>query len=294
MSYDSILYSVADNIATITLNRPDSLNAMDPAMINEIICAFDEADADDAARAVVVTGAGRGFCAGASFSKGPSIFDKGGKQSALREDGTFDYSSPAARDAGGLLALRIYQSLKPVIAAINGPAAGVGAAMTLPMDVRIASNTAKMGFVYSRRGIVWECCSSWFLPRVVGINKALEWGYSGRIISAQELKDGGLLRDIVPPEELLPTAYAVAREIAENTSPVSVALIRQMAWQGLGMNHPMEAHKIESRGICARGRSADAKEGVASFLEKRKPRFESRVSTDMPDFFPWWEEPEYS
>jgi enoyl-CoA hydratase/carnithine racemase len=268
--------------------------------MNELISVFDETDRDDAVRVVIVTGAGKTFCVGADFSKGADIFDKeknGSKsadESPLREDGTFDYSRESARDGGGRLALRIYASLKPVIAAINGPAAGVGASMTLPMDIRIASEKGRMGFVYARRGIVFECCSSWFLPRVVGISKALEWSYSGRVLSAQELKDGGLVRDVVAPEALMEKAREMAREIADNTAPVSIALMRQMAWRSLGMSHPMEAHRIESRGICTRGRSADAKEGVQSFLEKRLPAFAGKVSTDMPDYFPWWEEPHYA
>lgn len=300
MTFQTLLYAVADGIATITLNRPDVGNAMNPLLMNELMAAFDLTDADDNVRVVVVTGAGKTFCVGADFSKGADIFDKeknGSKteaESPLREDGTFDYSRESARDGGGKLALRIYASLKPVIAAINGPAAGVGASMTLPMDIRIASEKGRMGFVYARRGIVFECCSSWFLPRVVGISKALEWSYSGRVMSPQELQQGGLLRDVVAPEELLPKAYEVAREIVENTAPVSIALMRQMAWQSLGMSHPMEAHRIESRGICTRGRSPDAKEGVQSFVEKRLPDFACKVSTDMPDYFPWWEEPKYS
>lgn len=293
MSYDFIRYNVADNVAIVTLNRPDILNAMSREMLEECVNVFDETDRDDDVRAVVFTGAGRAFCGGADFSKGAAIFDKGGRNSAMREDGSFDYDHPAARDGGGRLALRIFNSLKPVIAAINGAAVGVGASMTLPMDIRIASETAKVGFVYARRGIVHECCASWFLPRIVGIGRALEWSFSGRVMPAQELKDGGLLRDVVPADQLLPTALALAKEICDTTSPVSIALMRQMLWRSLGMNHPMEAHKLESRGICARGRSADAKEGVASFMEKRLPQFPGRVSSDMPDYFPWWEEPEY-
>lgn len=300
MPYQTLLYDLVDGIATITLNRPDVGNAMNPLLMNELIAAIDETDRDDRVRVVVVTGAGKTFCVGADFSKGADIFDKQkngsttAADSPLREDGSFDYSRESARDGGGKLALRIFASLKPVIGAINGPAAGVGASMTLPMDIRVASEKGRMGFVYARRGIVFECCSSWFLPRVVGISKALEWSYSGRILSAQELKDGGLVRDVVAPEALLARAYEIAREIADNTAPVSIALMRQMAWRSLGMAHPMEAHRIESRGINTRGRSPDAKEGVQSFLEKRPPAFAATVSQDMPDFFPWWEEPQYS
>lgn len=294
MKYETILYDVEDGIATVTLNRPDVLNAMNPQMTDELIAVFDETDKDDAVRAVIVTGAGRGFCGGADLSKGASIFDKNSRaDSPMREDGTFDYSKESARDGGGKLALRIFQSLKPVIAAVNGPAVGVGASMILPMDIRLASDTAKVGFVYARRGIVFECCSSYFLPRIVGISRTLEWAFSGRVMMAEELKAGGLFRDVLAPDQLIPAARAIAREIAEYTSPVSVALMRQMAWRGLSMEHPMEAHRVESRGICTRGKSADAKEGVQSFIEKRPPHFPGKVSTDMPDYFPWWEEPKY-
>lgn len=299
MTYETIRYEVESGVATITLNRPDVFNAMNMAMTNELIDVFDRTDRDDAVRAVIVTGAGKAFCGGADLSKGADIFDKektgqDKPQSALRPDGTFDYASEAARDGGGRLALRIYDSLKPVIGAVNGAAVGVGASMLLPMDVRIASEKARVGFVYARRGIVFECCSSWFLPRVVGIGRAMEWSLSGRVMPAQELKDGGLFGTVVAPEELIATATGIAREIADNTAPVSVALMRQMAWRGLGMSHPMEAHRIESRGICTRGRSPDAKEGVQSFIEKRLPNFPCTVSSDMPDYFPWWEDPEYS
>ncbi len=295
MTFETILYDVDNGVATVTLNRPDVFNAMNPQMTQELIDVFDLTDRDDAVRVVVVTGAGRGFCGGADLSKGASIFDKNSRaDSPMREDGTFDYSKESARDGGGKLALRIFQSLKPVIAAVNGPAVGVGASMILPMDIRIASDTAKIGFVYARRGIVFECCSSYFLPRIVGISRTMEWSMSGRVMPAEEARAGGLFRDVVPREELLPAAYAIARDIADNTSPISIALMRQMAWRGLSMEHPMEAHRIESRGICTRGKSADAKEGVQSFVEKRLPNFPGQVSTGMPDYFPWWEEPEYS
>jgi enoyl-CoA hydratase/carnithine racemase len=299
MAYENILYEVNDRIATITLNRPDIFNAMGPAMMQEIMAALDQADSDDHVRSVVVTGAGKGFCGGADLSKGADIFNKDKKidgrdaRGARREDGTFDYTSEAARDGGGKLALRIFDSLKPVIGAINGAGVGVGASMLLPMDIRIASEKGRLGFVYARRGIVFECCSSWFLPRIVGIAKALELSFSGRVLSAPEMLDAGLVSSVVSPEELLPRAYEIAREIADNTAPVSIALMRQMAWRSLGMAHPMEAHRIESRGICTRGASPDAKEGVASFVEKRPPNFPCTVSSDMPDYFPWWEEPDY-
>ncbi len=294
MNYETILYAVEDGIATVTLNRPEVFNAMNPQMTEELIAVFDDIDGDDNVRAAIFTGAGRGFCGGADLSKGASIFDKNSRaDSPMREDGTFDYSKESARDGGGKLALRMFQSVKPLIAAVNGPAVGVGASMILPMDIRLASETAKLGFVYARRGIVFECCSSYFLPRIVGISRTLEWSMSGRVMPAQELKEGGLFRDVLPPDQLMPAARAIAKDIAENTAPVSIALMRQMAWRGLSMEHPMEAHRIESRGICTRGKSADAKEGVQSFVEKRPPHFPGKVSTDMPDYFPWWDEPKY-
>lgn len=300
MSYATIRYEVADGIATITLNRPDVYNAMNPAMMHELIAVFDETDGDDAVRAVIVTGEGKAFCGGADLSRGADIFDKNKNgavqegESIFRADGTIDYSKEAARDGGGKLALRIFASLKPVIGAINGAGVGIGASMLLPMDIRVASEKARLGFVYARRGIVFECCSSWFLPRVVGISKALEWSFSGRVMNADELKEGGLVSYVVPHDQLLARAREIAREIADNTAPVSIALMRQMAWRSLGMDHPMEAHRWESRGITTRGKTPDAKEGVLSFKEKRLPNFPCTVSKDMPDYFPWWDEPKYS
>jgi enoyl-CoA hydratase/carnithine racemase len=299
MSYETIRYEVSEGIATITLNRPDVFNAMNPQMMNELIAVFDETDRDDAVRVVIVTGEGKAFCGGADLSKGADIFNKDknasqATESIYREDGSIDFSREAARDGGGKLALRIFASLKPVIGAINGPGVGVGASMTLPMDIRVASEKARIGFVYARRGIVFECCSSWFLPRVVGIAKALEWSFSGRVMNADELKAGGLFNYVVPHDELMTKAREIAREIADNTAPVSIALMRQMAWRSLGMDHPMEAHRWESRGITTRGKSPDAKEGVVSFKEKRLPNFPATVSKDMPDYFPWWDEPKYS
>ena len=208
-------------------------------------------------------------------------------------DGTIDYSRDGARDGGGLLTLRLFRCLKPVIAAINGPAVGVGITMTLAMDIRIASETARMGFVFARRGIVPEAASSYFLPKVVGIAQALRWCFSGRVFPAAEALAGGLVSEIHAPEQLLPQARAIAREIVDNSAPVSVALMRQMLWHGTGFSHPMAAHRIDSRGIIARGRSGDVAEGVNAFLEKRAPDFPDRVSKDMPDFFPWWDEPVY-
>lgn len=293
--FETIRYGVADNILTITLSRPERLNAFTPVMAKELIEAFDRADADDDVRCIIVTGEGRAFCAGADLGAGAATFDYGarGRSGAERDDGTIDYSHESVRDNGGLVTLRIFRSLKPVIAAIKGPAVGIGATMTLPMDVRLAADDARIGFVFARRGIVPEAASSWFLPRVVGISTALEWCMTGRLIPAREAHAAGLVRSVHAPADLLPAATALAREIADNTAPVSVALTRQMLWRGLGLADPMEAHRIDSRAIYARGRAGDAREGVTSFLEKRAPEFPDRVTRDMPDFFPWWDEQGY-
>ncbi|MFT3800703.1 MAG: crotonase/enoyl-CoA hydratase family protein [Burkholderiaceae bacterium] len=298
--YETLLYDVNDGVLTLTLNRPDKLNAFTGTMALEMIDAFDKADADDAVRAIVVTGAGRAFCAGADLSAGAKTFDYANRAdrpdkegTAVSADGKIDWSHPSVRDGGGRVTLRIFESRKPVIAAVNGPAVGIGATMLLAMDVRLASDQARIGFVFARRGITPEACSSWFLPRVVGISRALEWTMTGRVMPAQEALEGGLVKKLYAPDALLPAAYELAREIADNAAPVSVALTRQMMWRMLGADHPMEAHKIDSRSIYARGRSSDVKEGINSFLEKRPPRFADKVSTDMPEFFPWWEPREY-
>lgn len=286
MQYTQIRYEVADRVATITLDRPEQLNAFTGTMMHELIDAFDRVDADDEVRVVIVTGAGRGFCAGADLSSGGETFSRGGS------DVQTDVGVP--RDGGGLVSLRIFECTKPVIAAINGPAVGVGVTMTLPMDIRLASDTAKFGFVFARRGIVPEACSSWFLPRLVGISQAAEWCYSGRVFPAAEALQGGLVRSVHSADDLLPAARAIATEIAENTAPVSVALTRQMLWRMLGASHPMEAHRVDSRGIMERGRSADSREGVVSFLEKRPPQFPVRVSDGLPEIFPSYETPKFS
>jgi enoyl-CoA hydratase/carnithine racemase len=283
MSSEHTRTEVTDNVLTITLDRPDRLNAYTETMQRELLEAFDRADADDDLRAVIVTGAGRAFCAGADLSAGGSTFD-------WRERG----GDGPPRDGGGRVSLRIFDCTKPVIAAINGAAVGVGATMTLPMDVRLASEAARVGFVFTRRGIVPEACSSWFLPRVVGISRAMEWVATGRIVDAEEALAGGLVRSVHPPGELLDAAHALAREIATNTAPVSVALARRMMWRMLGAEHPMEAHRVDSRAMFQRGQSADASEGVTSFLEKREPQFPDRVSSGLPDVFPGWEEPVFS
>ncbi|HCB37356.1 MAG TPA: enoyl-CoA hydratase, partial [Acidimicrobiaceae bacterium] len=281
---------------TITLNRPDRLNAFNGRMLAELLEALDLADADDDVRAVVFTGAGRGYCAGADLSRGAETFDMDSRRAAAAQadspaDSDLNGHAPDwMRDGGGRLTLRLYEFDKPLIAAVNGPAVGVGVTMTLPMDIRIASSAARFGFVFSRRGVVPEACSSYFLPRVVGIGKALEWSYSGRVFDAAEALAGGLVSAVHEPDRLVPAARALATEIAENTSAVSVTMIRHMMWRMLGADHPMEAHKIDSRGIYHLGRGADAREGVESFLEKRPPRFTLKPSEDLPEFFPWWDE----
>ena len=286
--FTQILYDVADGIATITLHRPDKMNAFTRTMMAELIAAFDLSDADDAVRCVIVTGHGdRAFCAGADLTPegGGQVFSSSGSQAEL--------SSEEVRDGGGRLTLRIFQSMKPVIAACNGAAVGIGATMQLAMDIRLAADTARFGFVFARRGIVPEAASSWFLPRLVGIQQALEWCYTGRIFGAQEALDGGLVRSIHPQAELMAAARQLAREIADNTSPVAVAMTRAMLWRNAAQDHPMAAHRVDSRAIYRLSKSADAAEGVQSFLEKRPPVFPGKVSVDMPDFYPWWEEPEY-
>ena len=285
MDYSTILYDLEDNVLLITLNRPEILNAFNRDMMAELIDALDKADADDNVRAIIVTGAGRGFCAGADLSAGGNTFNAEARDD--REDGLH-------RDGGGRVTLRIFECKKPIIAAINGAAVGIGATMTLPMDIRLCSTKAKFGFVFARRGIVPEACSSYFLPRVVGISQALEWCYSGRVFPGDEALAGGLVRSVHQPDDLLAAAKVIAREIADNTSAVSVTLIRQMMWKMLGADHPMEAHKIDSRGIYFAGKAADAKEGVESFLEKRAAKFPLKVSEDMPEFYPWWEDRKFS
>ena len=288
--FETLLYDVADGIATITLNRPDKLNAFTVQMRDELIAAFDRSDADDAVRAVIVTGAGRAFCAGADLSAGGKTFDYDQAANAARDSAKV---GEVYRDGGGLVTLRIYRSLKPVIGAINGAAVGIGMTMQLPMDIRLASTDARFGFVFARRGITPEAASSWFLPRLVGLQTALEWCFTGRLFGAAEAQAQGLVRSVHAPDDLLPAARALAREIADHAAPVSVALTRQMLWQMAGAAHPMQAHRIDSRAIQSRGRSADAREGIGSFLEKRPPVWPDRVSRDMPDFYPWSAEPPF-
>ncbi len=289
MEFECILYEVKDKVLTITLNRPDRLNAYTGQMQSNLIEAFDKAGKDDDIRAIIVTGAGRGFCAGADLGAGGNTFNREVRNNKGETEGIKD-DPEWMRDGGGRTTLAIFDCPKPIIAAFNGPAVGVGVTMTLPMDIRIASEEAKFGFVFARRGLVPEAASSWFLPRVVGINKALEWTFSGRVFSPEEAKEGGLIRSIHPADKLLDEANKIAQEIVENPSAVSVAMTRQMLWKLLGADHPMEAHKVDSRAIYELGQGGDAKEGVESFLEKRSPEFPSKVSEDMPEFYPWWEE----
>ncbi|HEY9233801.1 MULTISPECIES: crotonase/enoyl-CoA hydratase family protein [Phenylobacterium] len=288
--FETLKYEVDEGVATITLNRPEKLNAFNMRMMKDLLAAFDATDADDAVKAVIVTGAGRGFCAGADLSSGAETFNydlQGADAMAARQpDGV-------QRDGGGLVSLRIFDSLKPVIAAVNGPAVGVGVTMQLPMDIRLASTEARFGLVFARRGLNPEAASSWFLPRLVGPQTALEWCYTGRVFSAQEAHERGLVRSLHAPDELLPAASALAREIAENTAPVSIAITRQLIWRMAGASHPMEAHRADSRGIQVRGKMADAREGVTSFLEKRPPAFPDRVSTDLPDIWEHWSAPSF-
>jgi enoyl-CoA hydratase/carnithine racemase len=278
MTYQTLRTDLDRGVFTVTLHRPERLNALSREMGAELIDLIDRVDRDDDVRAVIVTGAGRGFCAGADLGSGGGSFDRG-ESAAAR----------AHRDEGGLITLRLFDSAKPWIAAINGPAVGVGVTMTLAMDVRVCSESARFGFVFARRGIVPEACSSWFLPRVVGIGRAMEWVATGRVFGAQEALAGGLVTRVLPDADLLPAAREIAREIADHTSAISVALSRQMLWKMLGADHPMEAHRLDSAGVQATGRSADAYEGVSSFLEKRPPRFTLKVSRDMPMYYPWWD-----
>lgn len=280
-TYTSIEYGVSNGVATITLNRPEALNVFTNNMMLELLEAFDRADEDDEVRVIVMTGRGRAFCAGADLESAGST-----------EVGSTEVSQErqSQRDTGGRVALRIFNCLKPTIAAINGHAVGVGITMTLPMDIRLVAEGAKIGFVFTRRGIVPEAASSWFLPKIVGISRSMEWVASGRILTASDVLAAGLVRSVHPAEELLSVAYGLAAEIVENTSAVSVALARQMLWRGLGSSHPMSAHRLESLAIESRVASADAAEGISSFLQKRPPQFPGKVSTDMPAFYPWWED----
>lgn len=283
-----LLYSVEDGIATVTLNRPEKLNALTGELVTELVRVFDRTDRDDGVKAVIVTGSGRAFCAGADLSEGETSldFDDENDPNVIKVDGF-------VRDGGGRIALRIFNSLKPVISACNGPAVGIGVTMQLPMDIRLASTSARFGFPFTRRGIVPEAASSWFLPRIVGISTALEWCYSGRIFDAEEALQAGLVRSLHEAEDLMPEARKVAREIADNTAPVSIALTRQLMWRMMGADHPMVAHRADSLAVQIRGASADAREGINAFLEKRAADYPDTVSRDLPDVFRDWREPEF-
>jgi enoyl-CoA hydratase/carnithine racemase len=283
MVYETLQYEIAERILTLTLNRPERLNAFTGRMADELIDAFDKADADDAVKVVIVTGAGRAFCAGADLERGGATWSKHTENLAAQ--------STADRyigDGGGRVTRRIYDFNKPVIAAINGAAVGIGLTMTLAMDIRLVVPNTKLGFVFAARGIVPEACSSWFLPRIVGISKALEWSFSARVFKSEEALAAGLVRSIHAPEELLPAARALAQEFIDNASAVSIALVRHMMWRMLSAPHPLDAHEVDSAAIAALGKSADAKEGITAFLEKRPAQFTDRVSQDMPSCFPWW------
>ena len=280
MEYTQIKYEISDAILTITLNRPESLNAVTPVMLTEIMDALNRADVDDNVRVVIASRAGRAFCAGADLSRSSETFD-------FRAQGLED-SLETHRDGGGIITLRIYDMKKPLIAAINGPAVGGGITITLPMDIRIASENAKIGFVFTRRGVVLESCGSWFLSRIVGISKAAEWVLTGKVLEASEAHAHGLVSELLAPDALLPRAREIASEIAHNTSAISVALSRQLLWKMLGADHPMEAHKLESKCMFWTGEKPDAREGILSFLEKRPPKFAMKPSSEMPEFYPWW------
>ena len=289
--FETLTCVIGDGLATLTLNRPGQLNTFTARMRDELIAAFDLTDADDAVRAVIVTGAGRAFCAGADLSAAGDTFDYAKRQDARREASR---AGDVYRDGGGQVTLRMFRSLKPVIGAINGAAVGIGATMQLPMDVRLASTQARFGFVFARRGITPEAASSWFLPRLVGMQTALEWCISGRVFGAQEALERGLVRSVHEPEDLLPAARSLAHEMTRHSAPVSVAMTRQLLWRMAGAEHPMAAHRLDSRAIQSRGQAQDVREGVGAFLEKREPHWPDRVSRDLPGFFDWGGEPPFA
>ena len=284
MSYTTLTAEIEEGILTVTLNRPQRMNAVNSMMIEELLTVIDEADADDAVRAVLFTGAGeRAFCAGADLSGGPSTFDPGDRERSLTHD----------RDGGGRVTLRLFDCKKPLIAAVNGAAVGFGATFTLPMDARLASEEARFGFVFSQRGVVPEACSSWFLPRLVGVSQALDWCYSGRVFGAEEALRGGLVNALHPREELIPAARQLAKRWLARSAPLSVTMVRQLMWKMLGADHPMQAHILDSAGMRALGSQPDAHEGVGAFLEKRPPQFSGRISHDLPRFYPFWQTPPF-
>lgn len=289
MTYSTLDYQVKDRILTITLNRPDKLNAFTVTMANELIDAFNSASIDDDIGAIIVTGAGRAFCAGMDLSVGGNVFGLDESMSPTPEELTQRFEDPdmvsGVRDTGGRVSLAIYQCNKPVIGAINGVAVGVGATMTLAMDVRLMADTARMGFVFGKIGIVPEACSTWFLPRLVGISQALDWVYTGELIKADVAVDAGLAWAAYPADALLQAAEDLARSYITNRSPVGIALARQMMLRNAALPHPVEAHKVESLAVFYTSQG-DGKEGIQAFLDKRDPQFSARVSSDLPDVFP--------
>jgi enoyl-CoA hydratase/carnithine racemase len=286
MEFETLRYEVQDRILTLTLNRPERMNAFTGQMCEELLAAFDRADADDNVKVVIVTGEGKAFCAGSDLEKGSDTWKNHTEHLARQAQTKERYVG----DGGGRVTRRIFDFTKPVIAAINGPAVGVGLTMTLAMDIRLCVPNAKLGFVFAGRGIVPEACSSWFLPRLVGISKALEWCYAARVFRSEEGLAAGLLRSLHEPQELLPAARQLAQEFIDTSSAVSIAMVRQMMWRMLGAPHPIDAHELDTAGLAALGKSNDAREGIAAFLEKRKPNFQDRVSQDMPAFYPWWQD----
>lgn len=309
--FETIRYDVSDQIATITLNRPDRLNAFTQLMAAEIVAALDLVDGDDDVRALIITGEGKSFCAGADLSAGTATFDYDAAGDSSPGSAASDANDPIAafyggiddmrgdhpdaiRDTGGIVVLRMYRCTKPIIAAIRGDAVGIGVTMCLPADIRLASRTARFGFVFNARGLVPEATSSWFLPRIVGISTALEWCYSAKLISADEALAGGLVRSLHAPHELVADARKLAQRFISGSAPVSAALTRQMMWRGMGATHPMEAHLVDSRAVAAQGRGSDVVEGITSFLEKRPPVWTQSVPADLPDWYPWWDEPKFT
>jgi enoyl-CoA hydratase/carnithine racemase len=285
MTYETLVLTVAEHVATIELNRPEHLNSITSQMVDELVAVFAQTNDDPDVRAVVVTGRGKAYCAGADLS--------GGSRSLDAEERGWADEVDDFRDGGGLITLNIFASTKPVIGAVNGVAAGLGATMLLPMDFIMAAESARFGFVFAKRGIVPEACSTWFLPKKVGLSKAAEWFYTGRMVSSAEALDAGLVRSVHPDDELLPAAYALAREIVDNTSPVAVGMIRQMLWRFSGSDHPMDAHRVDSRLNYELGTTPDVVEGITSFLEKRPPRFPGTLPADAPASYPWWTEPTF-
>jgi enoyl-CoA hydratase/carnithine racemase len=284
MNFEHITYQVADRILTLTLNRPDRMNACTVQMYEELIAAFDRADADDDVKAIIVTGAGKAFCAGADLERGADTWGANSKLTDMSKQERY------IGNGGGRIVRRMFDCHKPIIGAINGAAVGVGITMTLPMDIRLAVKGAKIGFVFASRGIVPEACSSWFLPRIVGISKALEWCYSAKIFRTEEGLAAGLFRSLHEADELLPAARALAKEFVDNSSAVSMTLTRHMMWRMLGASHPLEAHEVDTAAMNALGQSSDAKEGITAFLEKRPASFKDKVTQQLPKFFPWWKD----